>query len=248
MVIEPKGDLIADVLARVPAARRADVVLIDPTDTERIVGLNPLESGNRSPELAADQLLGMFHSMYAAHWGPRTHDILSAALLTLARLPGATLPALPLLLSDAGYRRWVLARVVDPIGLGPFWSAYEAWSEPERVAASAPVMNKLRPLIMRPEMRAVLGQAKGSFALSRVFTEGKILLVDLSKGQLGPETAALLGSLVVSQLWQAVLGRSAVAPERRHPVFVYVDEFQDYLHLPVDFADALAQARGLGVG
>jgi hypothetical protein len=248
VVIEPKGDLIVDVLARVPTSRRADVVLIDPTDREKVVGLNPLGDRSRSPELAADQLLGMFHSMYAAHWGPRTHDILSAALLTLARLPGATLPALPLLLSDAGYRRRVLSKVVDPIGLGPFWSAYEAWSEPERIAATAPVMNKLRPLIMRPEMRAVLGQAKGSFALSRVFSERKILLVDLSKGQLGPETAALLGSLVVSQLWQAILGRSAVAPERRHPVFVYVDEFQDYLHLPVDFADALAQARGLGVG
>lgn len=248
VVIEPKGDLIADVLARVPETRRNDVVLIDPTDKERVVGLNPLETGRRSPELAADQLLGMFHSMYAAHWGPRTHDILSASLLTLARLPGATLPALPLLLSDAGYRRTVLTKVVDPIGLGPFWSAYEAWSEAERVAASAPVMNKLRPLIMRPEMRAVLGQAEGSFALERVFSERKILLVDLSKGQLGPETSALLGSLVVSQLWQAVLGRSRIAPERRHPVFVYVDEFQDYLHLPVDFADALAQARGLGVG
>ena len=81
-----------------------------------------------------------------------------------------------------------------------------------------------------------------------MFTERKILLVSLSKGLLGPETSALLGSLVVSQLWQAVLGRAAIAPERRHPVLVYVDEFQDYLHLPLDLADALAQARGLGVG
>jgi hypothetical protein len=81
-----------------------------------------------------------------------------------------------------------------------------------------------------------------------VFTERKVLLVSLHKGLLGPETAALLGSLVVSQLWQAVLGRSAIPPERRHPAFVYVDEFQDYLHLPLDLADALAQARGLGVG
>jgi hypothetical protein len=65
---------------------------------------------------------------------------------------------------------------------------------------------------------------------------------------LGPETSALLGSLIVSQLWQAILGRAVIAPERRHPVFVVVDEFQNYLHLPVDLADALAQARGLGVG
>jgi hypothetical protein len=248
VVIEPKGDLIAAVLEHVPQQRVKDVVLLDPSDTERPVGLNPLALGGRSPELAADQLLGLFHSLYLAHWGPRTHDILGAGLLTLARLPGMTLAALPLLLTDAAFRRRVLPRVSDPIGLEPFWNAFEAWSEAERAAAIAPVMNKLRPLLLRPELRAIIGQTRRSFDLRRVFTERKILLVSLSKGLLGPETSALLGSLVVSQLWQAVLGRTAIAPEKRHPVFVYVDEFQDYLHLPLDFADALTQARGLGVG
>ena len=247
VVIEPKGDLIADVLERIPLDRLADVVLLDPTDTERPVGLNPLALYGRSPELVADQLLGTLHSLYAAHWGPRTHDILGASLLTLARSPGMSLAALPLLLNDAGFRRRVVPQVSDPIGLGPFWNAFEAWSEAERVTAVAPVLNKLRPLLLRPEMRAVIGQTPG-FDLRRIFTERKLLLVNLNKGLLGPETSALLGSLVVAQLWQAILGRSAIAPERRHPVFVYVDEFQDYLHLPLSFADALAQARGLGVG
>lgn len=246
VVIEPKSDLIAAVLERIPAERAGDVVLINPSD-ERPVGLNPLALHGRSPELVADQLLGLFHSMYAANWGPRTHDILGAALLTLARTPGMSLAALPLLLSDAGFRRRIVAGVADPIGLDPFWSAYEAWSDQQRAEAIAPSMNKLRPLLLRPEMRAIVGQARG-FNLRRVFTERRILLVDLSKGLLGPETSALLGSLVMSQLWQAILGRAVVAPERRHAVFVYVDEFQDYLHLPLDFADALAQARGLGVG
>jgi len=248
VVIEPKGDLVADVLERIPSHRIADVVLLDPTDVQRPVGLNPLALGGRSPELAADQLLGLFHSLYVAHWGPRTHDILSASLLTLARTPGMTLAALPLLLTDAGFRRRIVPRVADPIGLGPFWSGFEAWSEAERTAATQPVMNKLRPLLLRPEMRAIVGQTRRSFDLRRVFTERKVLLVSLSKGLLGPETSALLGSLVISQLWQAILGRAAIAPERRHPVFVYVDEFQDYMHLPLDFADALAQARSLGVG
>jgi hypothetical protein len=152
------------------------------------------------------------------------------------------------LLTDAGFRRRILRGIDDPIGLSPFWSAYEAWSEAERAAAIQPVQNKLRPLLLRPELRAIIGQADGGFDLRRVFTERKILLVNLSKGLLGPETSALLGSLVVALLWQAVLGRSAIPPEQRHPVFVYVDEFQDYLHLPLDFADALAQARGLGCG
>lgn len=248
VVIEPKGDLIADVLERVPPARLRDVVLLDPSDSERPVGLNPLALNGRSPELAADQLLGLFHSLYLANWGPRTHDILGASLLTLARARGMSLAALPLLLTDAGFRRRIVADVADPIALGPFWSGFEAWSERERAAAIAPVMNKLRPLLLRPELRAAVGQTRASFNLRRVFTERKVLLVNLSKGLLGPESAALLGSLVISQLWQAILGRNLVAPERRHPVFIYVDEFQDYLHLPLDLADALAQARGLGVG
>lgn len=248
VVIEPKGDLIADVLERVPPARLHDVVLLDPSDGERPVGLNPLALNGRSPELAADQLLGLFHSLYLANWGPRTHDILGASLLTLARAKGMSLAALPLLLTDAGFRRRIVADVADPIGLGPFWSSFEAWSERERAAAIAPVMNKLRPLLLRPELRAAVGQTRASFDLRRVFTERKVLLVNLNKGLLGPESAALLGSLVISQLWQAILGRNAVAPERRGPVFIYVDEFQDYLHLPLDLADALAQARGLGVG
>jgi hypothetical protein len=248
VVIEPKSDLIDAALERIPPERVKDVVVLDPSDTERPVGLNPLALHGRSPELVADQLLGMFHTLHAANWGPRTHDILGASLLTLARTSGMSLAALPLLLSDAGFRRRVVPKVADPIGLGPFWNAYENWSEQQRAEAIAPVMNKLRPLLLRPEIRAIIGQTHGSFDLRRVFTERKILLVNLSRGLLGPETSALLGSLVISQLWQAILGRAATLPERRHPVLVVVDEFQSYLHLPVALADALAQARGLGVG
>jgi hypothetical protein len=248
VVMEPKGDLIADVLARIPAHRLDDVVLVDPTDTERPVGLNPLAPAGRSPELVADQLLGLFHALYAANWGPRTHDILGASLLTLARTPGMTLTALPLLLMDAGFRRRVVPKASDPIGLGSFWATFEGWREHERLNAIAPVMNKLRPMLLRPDMRAIIGQARPRFELRQVLTERKILLVNLAAGQVGPETSALLGSLVVGQLWQAILGRSRIAPAKRHPVMVVLDEFQSYLHLPLDLADALAQARGLGVG
>jgi hypothetical protein len=248
VVIEPKGDLIEEVLQHIPADRAQDVVVIDPTDDRQPVGLNPLSPSGRSPELVADQLLGVFHALFARHWGPRTSDILSAALLTLARSPGMTLAALPLLLSDASFRRTLLANIDDPIGLEPFWATYEAWSEPERTAAIAPAMRRLRPFLLRPDLRAIIGQARPRFDVRQVFTERKILLVNLSKGLLGPETAALLGGLVVTQLWQATLGRSAIAPGRRHAVFIYTDEYQEYLNLPTDFADALAQARGLGVG
>ena len=247
LVLDPKGDLIADVLDRVPDHRTADVVVLDPTDAEP-VGLNPLTLSGRSPELVADQVLSVFHNLYAAHWGPRTQDILHAGLLTLARFPGATLAALPLLLSDGRFRRHVMSGVDDPIALGPFWASFERWSEAERATATAPVLNKLRPFLLRPQLRAVIGQSAPRFQLNQLFTERKIVLVNLAKGLLGPEASALLGALVLSQFWQATLGRAAIPQARRHPVFVYLDEFADYLQLGTDLGDALGQARGLGVG
>lgn len=247
-VIEPRGDLITDILKRVPTHRVKDVVLLDPTDDKQPVGMNPLSVNNCSAELVADQLLGVFHSLYASNWGPRTQDILGSALLTLARNKNMTLTALPLLLTNAGFRRKMVATINDPIGLEPFWASYENWSESERTIAISPVMNKLRPFLLRPQVRSIIGQANPRFDVRDLFTKRRILLVNLAKGELGPETSALLGSLVIAQLWQATLGRSVILPEKRHPVFIYVDEFQDYLRLPTDFADALAQARGLGVG
>ncbi|TQN41693.1 type IV secretion system coupling TraD/TrwB family protein [Blastococcus colisei] len=247
VVIEPKGDLVDDVLARIPEHRRGDVVVLDPTDA-RPVGFNPLLRGGQSAEVVADNLLSVFKALYADAWGPRLQDILHACLLTLARRDDASLVMLPLLLTNPGFRRSLTAGLRDPIGLGPFWAWYEALSDAERAAVIAPVMNKLRQWLLRPSLRAVLGQRRPAFSIRQVFTERKILLVPLRSGVMGPEAASLLGSLVVSALWQATHSRAAIPADRRHPVMVYIDEVQDYLHLPTDLGDALAQARGLGVG
>jgi Type IV secretion-system coupling protein DNA-binding domain/TraM recognition site of TraD and TraG len=248
VVIEPKGDLIQDVLARIPPARVEDVVVLDPAETSRPIGLNPLLSRGRQPELVADQVLAVFHGLWTANWGPRLQDILHSALLTLASRGDASLCVLPALLTNPAIRRRLLADVDDPIALEPFWAWFEAISDAERQQAIAPVLNKLRPFLLRKSVRAIVGQLEPRFRIDEVFTKRKVVLVSLAKGLIGPEAAALLGSLFVAELWQAVLSRGAVAPERRHPVVVYADEFQDYVHLPTDMADALAQARGLGVG
>jgi hypothetical protein len=159
-----------------------------------------------------------------------------------------TLCALPVLLNDASFRRRVVGRINDPIALGPFWAQYEAWSDAERAAATAPVQNKIRPMLINPRLRSVLGQVNPKFEVNDVFTKRRILLVNLAKGVVGPEASALLGSLIVAELWQAALGRTSIPPSKRHPVFMVFDEFQDFLNLPTDLADALGQARGLGVG
>lgn len=247
-VIDPKGDLIEDVLARIPKERETDIVVLDPADEKRPVGLNVLQGGDRPAELIADQVLAVFHDLYRENWGPRTQDILHASLLTLAGKPGMTLCALPILLSNRHFRKKVVGDVTDNIALKPFWAWFDSLSEGERQQAIAPVMNKLRAFLLRPRMRAVIGQAEPAFDVHSVYTHKKVLLMSLAKGLLGPEAAALLGSLMVAHLWQAALGRVRIPSNRRSPVFIYIDEFQDYLHLPTDLADVLAQARGLGVG
>ncbi len=247
-LIEPKGDLVDDVLERVPKSRLDDVVVLDPTDDARPVGLNLLAGASAAPELVVDQVVGIFHQLFKAFWGPRSDDVMRSALLTLAHEPGMTLCEVPLLLTDAGFRRRLVGRLDDAIALEPFWSAFEAMSEAERAATIAPLMNKLRAFLLRRRIRNVIGQAQPKLDFDALLAERRILLVPLKKGLLGEEAAALLGSLLVARLWWAVMGRAGLPQRERHPVFAYVDEFQDYINLPSNFGDLLAQARGLGLG
>lgn len=207
VVIDPKGDLVEDLLSRIPEQRRDDVVILDATD-DAPVGLNPLVG--LQAELAADGLVTVFRDLYADAWGPRTQDILHASLLTLAKRADASLVLVPLLLTNAGFRRSVVGRVVkaDPMGLGSFWAWFESISDAERATVVAPLMNKLRPVLLRPGLRAMLGQTQPRFDLRETFTERRILLVNLAKGDLGTDSARLLGSVVVSLLWQRALERS----------------------------------------
>jgi hypothetical protein len=248
VVVDPKGDLVTEVLARVPPERTGDVVVLDPADEQRPVGLNLLARPTESPELVVDQVVSIFHDLYRESWGPRTDDILRAALLTLVGVPGMTLAEVPLLLTDPGFRRPLVGRLDDPVALGPFWGWYEGLSEAERAQAIGPVMNKLRTFLLRRRLRNMLGQADPLFDFDRALAERGIVLVPLTKGLLGEEAAALLGSLVVTRLWQAVQARAALPVSDRPVTFAYIDEFQDYLHLPTGVEHMLAQARSLGLG
>ncbi|MDZ4089621.1 MAG: hypothetical protein U1D68_00210, partial [Arthrobacter sp.] len=247
VVVEPK-DLIGDVLKHVPLERQADVIVLDPLD-DVPVGINPLDSHGRSPALVADQLFGTFHALYGDQLGPRSSDILRHSLLTLAQREDASLAMLPILLNNRKFRQSVTRQIAgeDPFSAGPFWHWYDQLSPEASAQVTAPLMNKLRPLL-DPHLRHVLAQPTPRFNLRQVLTERKILLVPLQKGVLGPEAAQLLGAMVVAELWQAIQERASIATKNRHPVMIYLDEVQEYLRLPTDIGDALATSRSLGAG
>ena len=247
LLLDPKGDLATDFLARLPEERAADVVVLDPTNPCP-VGFNPLAGPPELAVVTAEAVLGVLAELFRDSWGIRTADVLSAALLTLARIPQATLVWLVPLLTNPAFRHRVLALAPpDPLGTDVFWQGYEAKPVRTQAVEVAPVLNKLRQLMLRPGLRAMLGQAQPRFGLADLLERRRIVVVNLNQGLLGAGAARLLGTLLVAQLWQHLLARQAEPPERRQIVSVYIDEVQAFLAgLPGSLADALAQARSLG--
>lgn len=248
LVLDPKADLINDLLMRIPEKRMGDVVIIDPSDSCPC-GFNPLafkEYGN--PSLIADAILSVLKEIFSDCWGIYTQDVLTAALLTLVETENSTLLWLLPLLTDERFRRKITNKVKDRIALRPFWEQFEDLRDTEKRQQISPVLNKLRQLTLRPGLRNTLGQAKPKFSLTDLFYKRKIVLIPLNRGLTGGGSARLLGSLIVGLTWTLALSRAGIPAEKRHIVEIYIDELQDYISLPTDLSDALAQARGLGVG
>lgn len=248
LVLDPKADLVRDVLERIPEERIGDVVIIDPSDPCPC-GFNPLAFKDYgSPSLIADAILSVLKEIFIDSWGIYTQDVLTSTLLTLVETENATLLWLLPLLTDENFRRKITSKVKDRVALRPFWEQFEALRDTEKRQQISPVLNKLRQLTLRPGLRNILGQAKPKFSLTDLFYKRRIVLVSLNKGITGGETSRLIGSLIVGLTWMLALSRAGIPTEKRHIVEIYIDELQDYISLPTDLSDALAQARGLGVG
>ena len=251
VLVDPKRQLVDFILDRIPDERTNVVVVLDAADSHP-VGFNPLDTEGRNADIVVDGILAAFKAVFSDGWGPRTEDLLHAGLLTLARAGGArgmpyTLLDLPKLLSDTGFRRTVVGVVTGDATLASFWAAYEELTPGARANIIAAPMNKLRKFVLRRGLASVLGQPRPRFRLRDVFREGKTVLVPLNDALLGPGAAQLLGSLIVSELWMATLERAAEHDPTNRPGSIYIDEVQQFLHLPTSIADALATSRSYGV-
>ncbi|MGX7829016.1 type IV secretory system conjugative DNA transfer family protein [Actinokineospora sp. 24-640] len=244
VLIDPKGDLVTDVLSRLPRSAAERVVVFDADSKSRPPCLNPLDGGET--DLTVDNLVSVFRRVYSAFWGPRTDDVMRAACLTLRAQDGvATLVDLPKLLADPAFRSRVTAGITDPVLRG-FWSWYEELTDSSRSQVISPLMNKLRAFLLRPFVRDAIAGGHSTVDMGQVL-DGGICLVRIPKGSLGEETTRLVGSLVVARTWQATTGRARTPQRQRRDASMVIDECHNFLNLPYPIEDMLAEARGFRV-
>jgi len=241
VVIDPRGDLVLDVLDRLPASYADRIVLIDPAQPNPGC-FNPLDDPY-DPHLAVDNLVSVFHKAFERFWGPRMDDVLRVACLTLMRHAQPTLGMVSSLLIDRAYRARYTHDLDDPDGLGGFWVWYDSINESFRGQVIAPVLARLRHFLLRPFVKSVIGSPHSSFQMSDVL-DGGVLLCRLPKGVLGEETSRVLGSLLVARTWQAAIARTDTPEQHRRDCSLYVDEFQNFVLQAGSLDDMLAEARG----
>ncbi|MEU0872956.1 type IV secretory system conjugative DNA transfer family protein [Nocardia brasiliensis] len=248
IVIDPKGDLVTDVLSRLPARMGERVVLFDADSPVSPPCVNPLDIGRigrAGTALAVDNLVTVFHRIFHQWWGPRTDDIMRASLLTLCAQSGtATLADLPRLLTEPAFRARVTRTTKDPVLRG-FWDSYEQLSDTGRAQITGPLLNKLRAFLLRPFVRAAIAGGPSTVEFADILDHGGICLARLPKGSLGEETSRLVGSLLVARTWQAVTARARVPATERPDAALVLDEAQNFLNLATPIEDMLAEARGL---
>lgn len=242
-VLDPHGDFTEDILCRVPEERWDDVILFDPTDIEHPLGLNLFECNRQDPkerDLVVSTIIDTLHKLFVDSWGPRMEDLLRHSILSLLHhSEPTTLIHLMLVLVNYEHRQRLTAeaRRQDAI-LRSYWEdqfpesyhdKYGRLKKPqEQIELVGSSLNKIGRFIANPVIRHIVGQEHSSFNFREVMDEGKILLVNLSKGDLGPDNSALLGAVIVNQLLIAALSRREIPPEKRRPFHLYVDEFQTF--------------------
>ena len=246
-IIDPHGDFAIDNLKFVPESRIKDVVYFNPADTAYPVAFNPLEitDPSRKPNVCSE-VIGVLKRMFGDSWGPRLEHILRYTLLALLDRPEATLLDISRMLTDKDFRKETLDYCHDVTVL-QFWKhEFGQWNEKQVNESIAPVLNKVGAFTANPIIRNIIGQPKSSFDIRKIMDEGKILVVNLSKGLIGEDNAGILGAFLVTKVQLAAMSRSDIPDVKdRRPFYLYVDEFQNFT--TDSFAVILSEARKYGL-
>lgn len=246
-IIDPHGDFAINNMKFIPAHRIKDVVYFNPADTAYPLGFNPLEviDPNMKSNISSE-VIGVLERMFSHSWGPRLEYILRYTILALLDRPEATMLDITRMLTDKKFRKETLSYCRDTVVL-QFWNVeFNSWTEKFQAEAIAPILNKVGAFTANPVIRNIIGQPKSTFNIRQIMDEGKILVVNLSKGLLGEDNSSILGAFLVTKIQLAAMSRSDIPDIKdRRPFYLYVDEFQNFA--TDSFATILSEARKYGL-
>lgn len=246
-LFDPHGDLAEELVRRLPSARAQDLVYLNVPDTTQAWHFNPLAGVSGSQRaLAAAQVVDVFKKIWSEDFGPRLEHLLRNVVFALLEVPEAHFGLIPRLLTDRAYRESVL-RYVSNKEVRAFWlTEYERYSPAFRAVVVAPLQNKIGALLTDPLLRNILAAPRSTLDLQVIMDSGKVLLVNLSKGQIGEGPASVLGSLLVSHLSLTSLARAKCSATDRRPYIIYLDEYHTFTTLSL--ATMLSELRKYKTG
>ncbi|MDN5274249.1 MAG: hypothetical protein JWP06_150 [Candidatus Saccharibacteria bacterium] len=246
-IIDPHGDFAVDNMKFIPGSRMDQVVYFNPADTAYPLGFNPLEVTNPEQKTnISSEVIGVLKRMFGESWGPRLEYILRYTILALLDRPTTTMLDITRMLTDKKFRKETLSYSQDTVVL-QFWNVeFASWTEKFQAEAIAPVLNKVGAFTANPIIRNIIGQPKSTFNIREIMDDGKILIVNLSKGLIGEDNASILGAFLVTKIQLAAMSRSDIPDIKdRRPFYLYVDEFQNFA--TDSFATILSEARKYGL-
>jgi hypothetical protein len=235
-VIDPHGDLIEEALECVPKERTEDVILFDPSNTKKPIGINLLEYDQNYPEqktFVINEMIKIFDKLYdlKTTGGPMFEQYMRNAMLLIMEDPesGSTLIEISKVLADADFRRYKLSKCRNYI-VSNFWKkeAEKAGGEAALANMVPYITSKLNQFVSNDTMRPIIGQQKSSINFREIMDNRKIILVNLSKGKIGEMNAYLLGLVIVGKILIASLSRTDIPQEERKDFYLYIDEFQNF--------------------
>ncbi len=241
-LVDPHGDFAEKIIDFIPAKRINDVVYVNPADLDYPIGFNILEVHNEEQKhLVVAGLMGIFKKIWPDVWSARMEYILNNTLLALIEYPGSTLLGINRLLADKKYRRKVLSKVNDPV-IKTFWNVeFASYTEKYAQEAVAPIQNKIGQFLSANVIRNMVAQVKSTIDIRKLMDEGKILIMNLSKGRIGEDNSRLLGGMLITKIQLAAMERVDTPEAERRDFFLYVDEFQNFA--TPSFANILSEAR-----
>jgi len=241
-VVDPHGDLAEKIMLFIPAERVKDVIYFNPSDTDFPIAFNIVEHVEQKVRhLVASGLIGVFKKLWADSWGPRLEYILRNAILAVLDYPNSTLLAVIRMLSDKNYRKKIIEAVEDPV-VKSFWQKeFAGYADKFASEAVSPIQNKVGQFLSSSLIRNIVGQTKSSIDVRKVMDEGKILIMNLSKGHIGEDNSALLGAMMITKIQLAAMSRVDIPEKERKDFYLYIDEFQNFS--TDSFANILSEAR-----